>query len=140
VNLHTPLDDFIPLCFTASSCLDFQDPLAVKADRGEETRRLELLVRINLADPQRQVVPGNLSGQARVNTPSLRGVWTQANLLHHGLARTVAEAILAPGHPALGAREHGLAVDSVGFDPHGATSKLRKEEVDAIVRYVESIE
>jgi cytochrome c peroxidase len=140
VNFHTPLDDFLPFCFTATSCLEIADPLAVKANAAEETRRLELLVRFNLVDPQRGFVPGNVSGQARVNTPSLRGVWTQANLLHHGLARTVNEAILGPGHSALTAGERGFAVDTVGLDPHGATSKLPKADVEALVRYVESIE
>ena len=140
VNLHRNLDYFMPFCFTVDNCLEFQDPLAAKGNQVEETRRLELLIKVNLANPDRGTVVGNVVGQARVNTPSLRGVWTQAALLHHGLARTIPEAILAPGHPALGPGENGFAVGPDGFDVHGATSRLSKEDVAALVRFVETIE
>ncbi len=135
------LDAFIPFCYTTASCLEFDDPLASKADRTEESRRLDLLITFNLGVADREFVPGNVRGQIKVNTPSLRGVWTQANLLHHGLAHSVGEAILAPGHPGLLAGEQGFAVDSTGKrDVHGLTSGLTPTQVAALLRYVESIE
>jgi hypothetical protein len=140
VNLHTSIDFFTPFCFSVDNCLEFQDPLAAARNSAEESRRLDVLVRVNLADPDRQFIPGNVVGQAKVNTPSLRGVWTQANLLHHGLAHTIKEAILAPGHPALGPGEIGFAADDRGVDCHGGTAGLSKDEVAAIVRNVENIE
>jgi cytochrome c peroxidase len=142
VNVHVdPIDYFIPFCFDISNCLSFEDPLAVRGNRDEESRRLDLLVRVNLADPDRQFIPGNVRGQSKINTPSLRGVWTQANLLHHGLGHTLAEAILGPGHPALERGEVGLAVDALGeLDVHGTTRALSADDVRALVRYIESIE
>jgi len=142
VNIHLdPIDYFIPFCFDLTNCLEFDDPLAVRGNQVEESRRLDLLIKVNLADPARQFVPGNVRGAPAINTPSLRGVWTQANLLRHGLAHTVAEAILAPGHPALGKGENGFAVDSLGaFDVHGSTRSLTATQVQQLVRYVETIE
>ena len=49
--------------------------------------------------------------------------------------------MLGPGHLALEGGELGFAVDALGnFDVHGATRDLSREEVEALVRYVESIE
>jgi hypothetical protein len=71
----------------------------------------------------------------------LRGVWTQANVLHHGLGHTISEAILGPGHPALQASEFGWAIDVRGkLDVHGSTKALSADQVSALVRYVENIE
>jgi cytochrome c peroxidase len=113
----------------------------VRGNQAEETRRLELLVTVNLADPDRQFIPGNVRGAAQVNTPSLRGVWTQANLLHHGLGHTVSEAILGPGHAALQPSEFGWAIDVRGnLDVHGTTKAMTADQVRALVRYVENIE
>ncbi|WP_394850108.1 hypothetical protein LZC95_21950 [Pendulispora brunnea] len=144
INVHPrPLDYFVPFCFQADNCVEFQDPLAAGApgSNAEEDRRLKLLIQFNLGDPDRTFIPGNVVGQPHINTPSLRGVWTQAALLHHGMATTIREAILAPGHPALGEGEAGWAVLQDGTkDVHGVTSSLSKEDVDALVRYVESIE
>src|SRR5262249_41269132 len=142
VNVYyDPLDYFIPFCFDVTNCLEFDDPLAVRGNQTEETRRLNLLVTVNLADPDRQFIPGNVRGQAKINTPSLRGVWSQANLLHHGLGHTIAEAILGPGHPALKQGETGFAIDASGaFDVHGATKALTADQVRQLVRFVESIE
>ena len=82
INVHQdPNDYFIPFCFDVGNCLEFDDPLVVRGNQAEESRRLELLVRVNLADPDRQFIPGNVRGAPQINTPSLRGVWTQANLL-----------------------------------------------------------
>ncbi len=141
VNLWTRLDYFIFGCFSQQNCLEFDDPLAVRGDTTEETRRLDLLLSVNLEDPDRQFIPGDVVGQAAVNTPSLRGVWTQANLLHHGLGHSVREAILGPGHSALQPGETGFAIDQFGnFGVHGATEKLSAADVQALVRYVENIE
>jgi cytochrome c peroxidase len=141
INVHVdPIDFFAPFCFDRASCLAFEDPLSA-GDAAEETRRLDLLLRFHLADPLRGFVPGNLRGNPAANVPSLRGVWTQTRLLHHGLARSLREAILAPGHPALLPGERGYAVDSAGrFDRHGFTSALGAEEIARLERYVRSIE
>jgi hypothetical protein len=110
INVHLdPIDYFIPFCFDVSNCFDFEDPLQQRGNQAEESRRLELLVRVNLADPEREFIPGNVRGAPQINTPSLRGVWTQANQLHHGLGHTIKEAILGPGHPALEPGEIGWA-------------------------------
>jgi mono/diheme cytochrome c family protein len=142
INAHLdPNDFFTPFCFDVTNCFEFDDPLLVRGDTTEETRRLNLLVTVNLADPDRQFIPGNVRGAPQVNTPSLRGVWTQANLLHHGLGHTIAEAILGPGHPALKPGEVGWAVDATGaLDVHGVTKALKAADVQALVRYVENIE
>jgi hypothetical protein len=142
VNIYAdPIDFFIPFCFDATSCLEFDDPLLARDDQDEESNRLDLLARINLADPDRGFIPGNVRGSPKINTPSLRGVWTQANLLHHGLAHTFYEAVLAPGHPALPAGQSGFAVDTLGhFDVHGVTHNLGATQVAQLARYLESIE
>jgi cytochrome c peroxidase len=141
VNMwNNPLDFFVPFCFDVSNCLQFDDPLQVRGGT-DESRRLDLLMTVNLADPDRGFFPGDPVGQAIVNTPSLRGVWTQANLLHHGLAHTIREAILAPGHPLLQPGETGFAVDALGnFGVHGATQALTADDLRGLVRFVESIE
>jgi cytochrome c peroxidase len=141
INVHLDIDYFRPFCFTSEDCLVFDDPLAAVGNNAEETRRLDRLSRINLDDPERGFVPGNVTGQVQVNTPSLRGVWWLSNLLHHGLANTVAEAILAPGHPALREGEDGFALNALGeVDVHGKTSQFSPEQVEALILYVESIQ
>ena len=140
VNIYTKLDYFVPFCFDQLSCLEFDDPLAVRGQVTEETRRLNLIIQVNLEDPDRTFIPGNVVGINAINTPSLRGVWASANFLHHGLAHSIREAILGPGHPALHPGEQGWAADAVGLDSHGNTKSLSKDDVDALVRYVESIE
>ena len=141
VNLWlNPLDYFVPFCFNVGNCLQFDDPLQVRGGT-DETRRLNLIITVNLADPDRGFIPGDVLGQAAVNTPSLRGVWTQSNLLHHGLAHTIREAILAPGHPLLQQGETGFAVDVTGqFGVHGTTQNLNADDIRGLVRFVESIE
>ena len=142
INVHlAPIDYFVPFCFDATSCLSFEDPLVVRGVEPAESERLALLIDINLGDPDRGFVPGNLPGQPTSNTPSLRGLWWRVNLLHHGHALTVAEAILAPGHPALRPGEDGFAVDALGrVDVHGVTSQLSAEQVADLVLYVNTIE
>jgi cytochrome c peroxidase len=140
VNLD-PLDFFIPLCFDVNNCLEFDDPLLERGNINEETRRLNLLLTVNLADVTRQFIPGNVRGALQLNTPSLRGVWTQAALLHNGFGHNITESILGPGHPALGPGETGWAVDVRGtLDVHGSTKGLTADQVRQLVRYVENIE
>lgn len=142
INIHvSPIDYFVPFCFDAASCLSFEDPLVVRGVEPAESQRLDLLIDINLGDPDRGFVPGNLPGQPTSNTPSLRGLWWRSNFLHHGHALTVNEAILAPGHPALRAGEDGFAVDALGrVDVHGATAELTPDQVADLVLYVNGIE
>ncbi len=141
INIHTPLDAFTPFCFDSTSCLTFQDPLAVRGVEPAESDRLALIIAINLADPDRGFVPGYVPGQPVVNTSSLRATWWRSNYLHHGMAHSIAEAILAPGHPGLRDGERGYAVNALGeVDVHGVTSDLSVADVEALVLYVLSIE
>jgi cytochrome c peroxidase len=142
INIHLdPIDYFAPFCFDVTSCLVFEDPLAVRGNLAAETERLDALVQVNLANADRGFVPGNLRGQPKTNTPSLRGNWFQSNFLRHGHAHTLKEAVLAPGHPLLGEGEQGYAVNALGnFDVHGVTSKLSAADFDALYAFVLSIE
>jgi cytochrome c553 len=136
-----PNDFFTPFCFSITNCFEFDDPLTVRGDTTEETRRLGLILKVNLGDADRQFMPGNVRGSPMVNTPSLRGVWTQAALLHHGMAHTILESIVGPGHPALANGQTGWAADALGrLDVHGTTAALKPDDVKALVRYVENIE
>src|SRR5262249_17721480 len=115
INIHLdPIDFFEPFCFAANPCLVFDDPIAARGNNALETDRLNALVQVNLANADRGFIPGNLRGQPQSNTPSLRGIWYQSNFLRHGLAHTLNETILAPGHPALHEGERGYAVDALG--------------------------
>jgi DNA-binding beta-propeller fold protein YncE len=140
INYHEQdQDSFQPFSFDSNLQLRFENPLASQGD--EETRRLLRLALVNLADPDRGFIPGNVVGQPRVNTPSLRGVWLQYNLLRHGLALSLREAILPPGHQALLQGEKGFAVDRFGeTDVHGSTSGLNATELEQLEFYVRSIE
>ncbi|MGO9712076.1 MAG: hypothetical protein ACLQBL_24655 [Polyangiaceae bacterium] len=141
VNTWTRLDYFIFACFSLNNCIEFDDPLAVIGDTTEENRRLNLLLSINLEDVDRQFIPGDVVGQASVNTPSLRGVWQEFNLLHNGFGHSIREAILAPGHPALQPGETGYAIDQFGKeDVHGVTTTLTAAQVQSLVTYVLNIE
>ncbi len=142
INLHLdPIDYFIPACFDVTSCLVFEDPLAVQGNFAAESERLDALVRINLANADRGFVPGNVRGQPKVNTPSLRGIWWQGNFLRHGHAHTLKEAVLAPGHPLLGPGERGYAIDALGNrDVHGVTSSMSAADFDAMFLFVQAIE
>ena len=142
INIHLdPIDYFIPACFDVTSCLVFEDPLAVRGNLAAESERLDVLVKINLANADRGFIPGNVRGQPRVNTPSIRGIWWQPNFLRHGLAHTLKEAVLAPGHPLLGEGERGWAMDALGaIDVHGVTSKLSADDFEALYQFVQSIE
>ncbi len=140
INYHDDdQDGFQPFAFDENVQLRFENPLA--ADGAVEDARLKRIVLINLADPDRGFIPGNVIGQPRVNTPSLRGVWQQYNYLRHGLALSVREAILAPGHPALKGGEQGFAIDRFGkIDVHGNTSTLNADQVEQLEFYLRSIE
>jgi len=142
INIHLdPIDFFEPFCFDLQTCLVFEDPIAVRGNQALESQRLDALIKINLANADRGFIPGNVRGQPQSNTPSLRGIWYQTNFLRHGAAHSLKEAVLAPGHPALGQGELGFAIDALGHtDVHGQTSKLSKDEVEALNLYVQSIE
>jgi DNA-binding beta-propeller fold protein YncE len=142
INIHLePIDYFAPFCFNATSCLVFEDPLAVRGNLAAESARLDALIRVNLANVDRGFVPGNVRGQPQSNTPSLRGIWFQTNFLRHGHAHSLKEAILAPGHPLLGADQTGFAIDALGHtDVHGATSKMSAADFEALNLFVQSIE
>jgi hypothetical protein len=142
INVHVdPIDYFSPFCFDVDNCLTFEDPLVVRGIEPAESQRLDLIVRINLADPDRGFIPGNVRGQPKVNTPSLRGIWWHSNFLHHGLANTIGQSILPPGHSGLPAGAAGFAINALGqTDVHGATSTMTPEQVQALVLYVQTIE
>ncbi|HEU4726258.1 MAG TPA: cytochrome c peroxidase [Kofleriaceae bacterium] len=142
INVHVdPIDYFIPGCFDLNVCLEFDDPALAQRNSSAETQRLEALIKVNLANADRGFVPGNVRGQPQVNTPSLRGIWYQPNFLRHGLAHSLREAILAPGHPLLQPGETGFAVDALGkVDVHGTTSKMSQADFDALNLYVQAIE
>jgi cytochrome c peroxidase len=142
INIHLdPIDYFAPFCFDLNKCLVFDDPLAVRGNLAAETERLDVLVKINLANADRGFIPGNVRGQPQSNTPSLRGIWFQSNFLRHGLAHTLKEAILAPGHPALADGERGFAVDALGnFDVHGTTKSMSAADLDALYLFIQTIE
>jgi hypothetical protein len=64
----------------------------------------------------------------------------QTNYLRHGLARTLNETILGPGHAALIPGEIGYAVDRNGTkDVHGNTSTMSKDDVDALFLYLNTL-
>jgi hypothetical protein len=138
--LELRLDHQRPFVLGDDLVLSFDNPLSVRGS-ALETERLIRVALINLADPDRGFIPGQVVGQPRVNTPSLRGVWLQHNLLRHGLAFSVREAVLPPGHSALGEGETGWAVDRRGdFNVHGQTRDLDAAQVEALELYVRSIE
>jgi hypothetical protein len=142
INIHLdPIDFFIPGCFDVNTCLVFEDPALATPGSQAETDRLSAIIKVNLANVDRGFVPGNVRGQPQVNTPSLRGIWFQNNFLRHGLARSLKEAILAPGHPLLGPGETGFAIDALGHkDVHGTTSTMSAADFDALNLFVQSIE
>jgi len=113
----------------------------VRGNKAAEDDRLEALTKVNLQNADRGFFPGNIKGQPQSNTPSLRGLWWMTNFLRHGHAHSLKEAVLAPGHPLLGAGENGFAVDRLGhIDVHGSTSKLSAADFDALSVFVQSIE
>jgi hypothetical protein len=147
INVHLGIDFFIPGCFNLDACLTFEDPLQSPKNSQAETDRLNALVTVNLANADRGFVPGNVVGQPQANTPSLRGIWYQGNFLRHGLAHSLKEAILAPGHPLLAADKNngvalnGFAVDSLGTkDVHGVTSTMSEDDFNALNLFVQTIE
>lgn len=140
INVHASVDAFIPFCFDDTHCLQFDDPLAAAPQSQLETNRLEAIIKINLGNNDRGFVPGNVPGKFAVNTPSLRGLFVQNNFLRHGLARSLNETILAPGHAALKPNEKGFAVDRFGkTNVHGTTENLTPQQVDDLYLYLTSI-
>jgi hypothetical protein len=140
INVHANIDFFIPFCFDGTHCLEFDDPMGAAPQSQLETDRLNVLVKINLANLDRGFFPGSVVGKPTVNTPALRGLWMQTNYLRHGLARSLNETILAPGHPALRDGEKGFAMDRfANKDVHGNTSSLSADQVDALFLYLNTL-
>lgn len=75
----------------------------------------------------------------RVGSTSLRGLWDRVRFYHHGQARTLREAIAAPGHPALREGERGFNERDGQPDTHGSTSALSGDELDALTAFLESL-
>ena len=75
----------------------------------------------------------------RVGVSSLRGLWDRERFLHHGLARTLREAVASPHHPGLGPGERGFNELDGQPDTHGSTSGLSARELDALVAFLETL-
>lgn len=75
----------------------------------------------------------------RVGVSTVRGAWDRARFLHHGRARSVREVLSTPGHPVLDEGERGFNERFGQPDTHGGTSALSPEELDALVRFVETL-
>lgn len=75
----------------------------------------------------------------RIGVTSLRGLWDRGRFLHHGLARSLREALATPGHPAL--REGDVAFNELFGQPdtHGGTSALSADELNALVTFLETL-
>ena len=78
-------------------------------------------------------------GGLRVGVTSLRGLWDRGRLTHHGLARSIREAIATPGHPGLAEGERGFNERDGQPDTHGSTSTLSPRELDALVAFLETL-
>jgi hypothetical protein len=82
-------------------------------------------------------------GHRRIDRRRVRltSEWSPPIYLHIAQARSLREAILAPGHAAPRAGERGLAIGSdESIDVRRVTSSLTALEVDARVFYLTSIE
>lgn len=76
----------------------------------------------------------------RFGVPQLRGLWDRADrFLHDGRARSLAEAIATPGHPALRPGERGFNETSGMPDTHGGTSHLSAEEMEDLIAFILSL-
>ncbi|MCB9598453.1 MAG: hypothetical protein H6719_37410 [Sandaracinaceae bacterium] len=75
----------------------------------------------------------------RVGVPSLRGIWDRRRFLHHGLARSLREAIATPHHPGLAPGERGFDERDGQADTHGSTSGLSARELDALIAFMETL-
>ena len=72
--------------------------------------------------------------------PQLRGIWDRApRFFHDGRARSLREALATPGHPALAPGETGFNERWGQPDTHGGTSQLSPDELDDLLRFVESL-
>lgn len=75
-----------------------------------------------------------------LGVPSLRGIWDRApGMLHHGSARGLVEVLASPGHPALGPGEVGRNERDGMPDTHGGTSHLDRDEVQALIDFIETL-
>ena len=75
----------------------------------------------------------------RVGVSSLRGLWDRERFLHHGLARSLREAVASPHHPALEPGERGFNELDGQPNTHGSTSGLSARELDALVAFLETL-
>ena len=75
-----------------------------------------------------------------LGVPQLRGLWDRAPRFYHdGRAHTLREALLPPGHPALGDGEIGRNERDGVADSHGGTSQLDAGEVEDLIAFVMSL-
>lgn len=75
------------------------------------------------------------------NANSLRGAWDRRGaFLHDGRARSLRETILTPGHECLRAGERGFNEHRGQVDTHGGVSHLGCEQIDDLVRFLETID
>ncbi len=69
--------------------------------------------------------------------PQLRGIWDRAPRFYHdGRARSLPQALLPPGHPALAAGEPGFNERFGMPDSHGGTSQLDRGQVDDLITFL----
>jgi len=118
------------------------------------TGRLFVDVIANTAiDRPNTSIPASIAGTfgevqpEHFDTPSLRGLWDRpSRFLHDGRARTIAETILPPEHPALGPQEVGcnfggsFVEGAQILDSHGGCSQLGPEDVADLLAFLRAIE
>jgi mono/diheme cytochrome c family protein len=75
----------------------------------------------------------------RVGVTQLRGAWDRVTFLHHGQARSLRETLATPSHPVLREGERGFNELDGQPDTHGATSGLSRDELEALIAYVETL-
>lgn len=72
-----------------------------------------------------------------IGVPSLRGLWTHPpSWFHHGLANSLREVLLPPGHPALLPGEVGYNERDGVPGTHGGADGLSPAEVDDLIAYL----
>jgi len=78
-------------------------------------------------------------GGLRMGVPTLRGGWDRSRFLHDGRAATLLEVLATPGHPALDEGQVGFNETDGQPNTHGGTSHLSKEELQALVAFLETL-
>jgi len=78
--------------------------------------------------------------EVRFGATTLRGIWDRApSLYHDGRAQGLLEALATPGHPALADDQQGFNERDGVIDTHGGTSQLSARELNALMRYLETL-